>query len=193
MLKLIVLSNPVNITNEHQVVRSLFDAGLNYFHLRKPSAVKGELENFIERIPEKYHERIVLHSHVELMERFDLKGIHYSVLTPEVNTTRFFSTSFHTFEEIEQCKYRYDYAFLSPVFNSISKPGYQAAFNKIELQKFLNDKQNLIALGGIDEHTIPEAIEMGFSGLAVLGALWNAKDPLKKFNCLQNSMYELQK
>ena len=31
----------------------------------------------------------------------------------------------------------------------------------------------MIALGGIDEHNIAAAMDMGFDGVAVLGALWN--------------------
>jgi thiamine-phosphate pyrophosphorylase len=194
-MKLIVISNPTNLNNEHEITCSLFDAGLKYFHLRKPDFSKNEMDNFLKQMPEKYFDRIVLHSHFELQEKYNLKGIHTK---PHLQKTTLneisISASFHSFKEIEECKEKYDYFFLSPIFNSISKENYKAAFDRSELKCFLdhNKERNIIALGGMDEHTIPDAIESGFNGVAVLGALWMSTDPLQKFlrlkNCFKTEM-----
>jgi thiamine-phosphate pyrophosphorylase len=160
-MKLIIISNPTNINNEHELLCSLFEAGMEIFHVYKPMVSEEEIQKYIKKIPLKYHNKIVLHSHY---------------------------LKFHSLKELEECKEEFDYAFLSPIFDSISKKNYKAAFNEQELNYFLhnNKGKKIIALGGIDEQTIPKAMELGFAGVAVLGALWMSSDPLKKFIRLQN-------
>jgi thiamine-phosphate pyrophosphorylase len=189
-MKLIVISNPVNLNNEHQTLHSLFEAGLNYYHLRKPDLSQAEVEIFLEQISSEYHKKIVLHSHFALAEQYDLKGIHVKMPFRKTRSEKCsVSTSFHSIDEIEDCREEYDYAFLSPVFDSISKKGYRSAFDKNELNGFLNSgtrNAEIIALGGIDEHTIEEAMNLGFNGVAVLGAVWLSKEPIGKFKRLLN-------
>lgn len=185
-MKLIVISSPKNFQSEHQLIEELFVEGLKYFHLRKPTFTKKKIENFIKQIPERYYNRIVLHSHHALAEKYNLKGMHVKShqLKEKLNHQQILiSTSFHSLEEIEKCEYNYDYAFLSPVFNSISKIGYTSKFNTATLQlseKLLKYKK-IIALGGIDEDKINIVKEIGFDGIALLGVIWQAKNPIEKF------------
>lgn len=189
-MKLIVISSPENFQSEHQVIEALFAELLEYFHLRKPTFTKEETANFIKKIPEKYHNRIVLHSHHELAEKYNLKGVHVKShqRREKLNHHKILiSTSFHTLEEIEKCEYNYDYAFLSPVYDSISKAGYKSKFNISTLQAFgkLLKCKNIIALGGIDEDKIEITKEIGFDGIALLGAVWQAEKPIEKFKKIQ--------
>lgn len=169
-MKLIVISNPVNLNNEHVILCSLFEAGLECFHVYKPLFSKEEIQNYIQGIPSVYHSKIVLHS-----EYF----------------------KFHSLKELEECKEKYEYAFLSPVFDSISKQGYKGKFDLQELKNspLLRREAGgeIIALGGIDEYTIAEAISVGFKGVAVLGAVWMSDDPLKKFKELKRSLEAVNK
>ncbi|MGZ4060107.1 MAG: thiamine phosphate synthase [Bacteroidia bacterium] len=164
-MKLIVISYPTNLSNELEILCSLFEAGLECFHVYKPSFSEEEIQNYIHEIPSKYHNKIVLHSDY---------------------------LKFHSLKEIENCKEKYEYAFLSPIFDSISKTGYKSGFKRKEIKEFLkNNNTKIIALGGIDENTIQEAINLGFDGAAVLGAIWMSKDPLEKFINLQNSLKKI--
>ncbi len=158
-MKLIVISPPTVFPNEHRVIESLFENGLEIFHIHKPSYSKEETETFIQQIPSKYHNRIALHSHFP---------------------------KFHSLKELEDCKEKYEYAFLSPIFDSISKVGYKSNFDLQTLQsRVLGTKllkcKNIIALGGIDEDKIETVRELGFAGVAVLGAIWNSENPIEKF------------
>ncbi len=161
----IVISNPTPITCEHQILHQLFDEGLDVFHIYKPSFSEEQTEDFIRQIPSEYHNRIVLHS-------------------------RYFK--FHSLTEVQECKENYNYAFLSPIFDSISKKGYKSKFDLKEVKVFLqrhnncsylrkNGKRLLIALGGIDEDKIDTVNDLGFSGIALLGAIWQNKNPVEKF------------
>ena len=74
----------------------------------------------------------------------------------------------------------YSYAFLSPIFDSISKQGYVAAFDAADLAAALGAPRecDLIALGGVTPATARAALGLGFDGVAVLGAVWEAADPV---------------
>ena len=46
----------------------------------------------------------------------------------------------------------------------------------------MNDKKKkIIALGGIDEDKIDMVNDSGFSGIALLGAIWQNENPVGKF------------
>lgn len=104
------------------------------------------------------------------------------------------SRSCHSLEEImEYCSF--DYLFLSPVFDSISKTGYKQGFTPERFREAKSGKiigEKVIALGGITAENIPVVRDYGFGGIAVLGALWsdfernsNMNELLKRFNELK--------
>jgi thiamine-phosphate pyrophosphorylase len=191
-MKLIVISNPININNEHKILCSLFENGLQYFHLRKPNFSLNEMEEYIEQIPSKYLDRIVLHSYYSLLDKYNLKGKHKTTSSISLNTHLFISTSFHSLEEIRDNTESFEYAFLSPVYDSISKSNYKSNFDRSELKTFFNThKQNieLIALGGINAENMQETIDLGFSGVALLGAIWENKNPENVFSTILKNIY----
>lgn len=161
-MKLIVISSFTPVPNEHAIINSLFEEGLEIFHIHKLDFSKEEVNNFIRQIPSMYHNKIFLHSDFP---------------------------KFHSLEELENHKEKYEYAFLSPVFDSISKKDYKGKFShrlhgfsqiKSELISAISGKK-IIALGGIDEDKIEICRELGFAGVAVLGAIWESKNPVEKF------------
>ncbi|KAF5841151.1 thiamine phosphate synthase superfamily [Dunaliella salina] len=107
------------------------------------------------------------------------------------------STSLHSLEDLQGGKARYgalDYAFLSPIFDSISKKGYAAAkFDPVQLRTLLQEHGKqlpVIALGGISAENCLQALDMGFQGVAVLGSIWEAQDPVAE---MERFMQQLQK
>lgn len=83
------------------------------------------------------------------------------------------SVSCHSFEEIDALPFEPNYVFLSPVFDSISKPGYPSAFTPEYLKENLQKRRiPVIALGGITAEKVAECRKMGFRGVALLGHVW---------------------
>ena len=84
-MKLIVVSNSDVIANEDDIINSLFDEGLELFHLRKPTYDKKNLITLLNKINSKYHSKIVLHQHHTLTEQFEINRIHIStaVILPQ--------------------------------------------------------------------------------------------------------------
>jgi thiamine monophosphate synthase len=174
MNTLIVISPETNVPDEHKIVNVLFDNGLEYFHVRKPDMGIEDLKKYIDKVQKKYHKKLILHSHHSIVDDMQLGGKH---LTSKaiIKKEQHHSKSFHTLKGLASNKKHLQYAFLSPVFNSISKAGYKAGFTNKNLQSFLQNrsgKTKIIALGGIDEYTAQSAIQLGFDGVAVLGTIW---------------------
>ncbi|HXD94336.1 MAG TPA: thiamine phosphate synthase, partial [Bacteroidia bacterium] len=76
---------------------------------------------------------------------------------------------------------KYEYVFLSPVFDSISKTGYKSNFDLENLKPFLKKHKNVIALGGVNTKNIELIKQVGFSGAAFIGAVWQNKNPAKSY------------
>ncbi|MBK5720637.1 thiamine phosphate synthase [Dysgonomonas sp. Marseille-P4677] len=197
-MKLIVITNERILDYEGSILSNLFDEGLETLHLRKLIATEGEIIHLIEQIPVKYHKRIVLHDHYNILKYFDLNGIHLNrrnPIPPSIEVASV-SRSCHSFECIKASMNNHNYMFLSPIFDSISKSGYNHAFTKEELLEaklncIINKK--VIALGGICKETIPIASEYGFGGVAVLGAIWGNYYQDRDENALLRRFSDLSK
>ncbi|WP_165041114.1 thiamine phosphate synthase [Dysgonomonas sp. ZJ709] len=197
MISLVVITLEEIIENEAQILNKLFKNGVLTLHLRKPLSSEQEVYLLLSQIASKYHDRIVLHDHFSLVNYFDLKGVHLN----SRNTIRpnkvllSVSRSCHSLDCLETSD-DFNYVFLSPIFDSISKSGYSRAFTHEELIEATNLNiitEKVIALGGIDSDTIPIAVSYGFGGVAVLGGLWkNFKENrdenalLERFNKLKS-------
>lgn len=180
-MKLILITSPTYFVEEDKIITSLFEEGLDILHLRKPDTAPMYAERLLTLIPEQYHKRIVVHGHFYLKEEFRLKGIHLNLRNPNApdHYKGHISCSCHSLEEVKERKRNYDYVFMSPVFDSISKQDYNAQYSPEEIKKA--HKQGIIdkkvyALGGIDLHNIKEVKKYGFGGAAVMGAIWQKFD-----------------
>ena len=58
-MKLIVITQPEFFEDEAAAITSLFDAGLEILHLRKPGASYEDMDKLLRRLPAEYMERIV--------------------------------------------------------------------------------------------------------------------------------------
>ena len=173
----IIITSPDFLRNENEYISSLFGAGLEILHLRKPDATKEEHEKILNSIPQKYHERIMLHDFFELTEQYSVRGVHLNRRNPEYDGTKNIkiSKSCHSIQELKTID-KYDYVFLSPVFDSISKNGYKSSFSDEELLEASNSgliNEKVIALGGIDISTLPLLRPYKFGGIATLGTIWD--------------------
>jgi thiamine-phosphate pyrophosphorylase len=182
-LKTIIISSPDHVANEAEVIQSLIDVGFETIHLRKPDWSKDELLTLIKQLKPSNYKKLVIHQHYELIEKYNLKGIHFTekyrnelsdiqikgLATVLKRRGMTLSTSFHDFEALsEQGKY-FDYAFLSPVFDSISKQAYQSKFTIEALKNGLaqvQPKTAVYALGGITAENVHLLEGVGFEGAA---------------------------
>jgi thiamine-phosphate pyrophosphorylase len=177
-MKLIVITSPQFIGGEASYITSMLQKGIDLVHLRKPESSPCDCAKLLDAIPEELHRRIVIHYHHCLCKDYHLGGMHISPYHMSQTLPRYggtISRSCHSIDEIASFKSSYDYLFLSPIFNSISKQGYHGAFSALQLheaqQKGIIDNK-VVALGGITANNLSIVKQLGFGGAALLGDVW---------------------
>lgn len=196
-MQLIIITPDKNLPREIAILNELFMLGLQKLHLRKPSYAAAEYARYIEQIESKYHNRIVLCGHFELLSEFQLGGIHLNSLMRNDEASwqligkmaaNTLSTSFHSWQEILDNDVFYSYVLISPVFDSISKHEYKAKIDLAGIRKVKKQFDEagkrcpaIIGLGGVGLQQIKTLNEYGFDGGAMLGGIWQSADPLQVF------------
>lgn len=193
---MILLIAPENdIPNEIEILNQLFEEGLMFYHFRKPAKNYKEHVAYLNQLDKNYHNRIVVHYHHELINDFNLKGIHFQEqkrIDYIENPSEYFkklnmygktiSSSFHEPEVLKSCYFEFDYHLLSPVFSSISKEGYEGrGFDVNHISK------TIVGMGGINTDTIAETLQLGFKGIGVLGGVWSAENPVESFKSIKHA------
>ena len=181
-MQLIVISNPAPVVDEPMLINNLFMAGLQYFHIRKPESDVKTVRKLVNGISPRFYDRIALHQFHEIAADHGIKRLHYTEMAREASGTAQWqskhddgftlSASIHDLSILPGLGL-FDYVFYGPVFNSISKLGYQT----ILMADFKLDKTDVkpkvIALGGVELSNLTSLKAMDFDGAAVLGTLWN--------------------
>ncbi|MFK7900468.1 MAG: thiamine phosphate synthase [Cyclobacteriaceae bacterium] len=196
---IIVISPEEDIPNELDILNQLFEAGLSYYHFRKPKKSYQEHADYLNQIEANFHKNIVTHLHHELINEFDLKGIHFQeqkrrdeleegkTMSDYLNSLSIFKTgftkssSFHSPEDLVDCTTDFDYHLLSPVFASISKKGYEGkGFDANHISK------RTIGMGGVTPQNLDQFKQLGFDGVGVLGGIWQKENPVKEYLEMSN-------
>lgn len=175
---IIVFTLPDFFNDEGTLIEKLLDSGVDFVHIRKPQCSPDKLESLILSISQKYRNRLKLHDHFDLAEKYGLGGVQLNSRNPYPPTNGMsVSKSCHTLTELaeKEDNYNYDYVTLSPIFDSISKAGYASNFDLKKIERKIKHK-NVIALGGVTLRHIRELIRTGFHGAAMLGYAWNNVD-----------------
>lgn len=192
---IIVITRPDFFEGEAAQIVQLLDSGqADLIHIRKPGIVsladsaKGldiadlgrqeKLECLIQTLPARLYGRLVLHDCHQLAVKYGLRGVHLNRRNPQPPTGwgGSVSISCHSLQELASCRHQpFDYMSLSPIFDSISKPGYHSAFSKEQIaaaRKLGLIDQRVMALGGVTFDKVEEVEQMGFGGAMILGDAW---------------------
>ena len=176
---IIVITKSEFFTSEAEQIESLLRSGkADVIHIRKPGASESDVERLICSLPKELYGRLVLHDHHQLALRYGLRGIQLNSRNPGglQGFDGTVSVSCHSIAELaERKREKFDYLSLSPIFDSISKVGYKAAFTPEELEdahsKGIIDSR-VMALGGVTFNRVKDVLEMGFGGAMILGDAW---------------------
>lgn len=191
---IVVITPEELVQNETEIINALFKEGLDLLHIRKPFINSEEMKDFIQNIHSEFHQQLVLHSHHDLAERFNISRFHFREIDRQNDLFKSFtgqtiSTSVHDIKTFNELSEDWEYAFISPVFPSISKKGYGENSNILnEIKERNNSNVKLIALGGIHERNISEVFNSTVDGVALLGAIWESNEPLDIFKKCRKSV-----
>lgn len=184
-----------DILGETRTIKRLFKAGLSRLHLRKPHWTAEDHIRFLDAIPQSYWPRIVLYTHAEIVLSRGLGGLHLKSderLPRSWPEGRPVSTSCHSYEELRAGPRRRAYSLLGPLFPSVSKRDHNPRRTPRELEVIIQRWRSaggcpVYALGGITPATAAEARDLGFDGLAFVGSVWDAEDPVQAFLDLERA------
>ncbi len=189
-MTIVVISPPEDRPGEAATAQALLAAGIDRYHLRKPGWSLRQVEAWLAEVPPRWHERVVLHSHHALADDFRVWGVHFrdgeeGDVAPNCRLSR----SCHGVAAVRTALGGCDSLFFGPIFPSLSKPGYRPVPARVldELQVVLAARPTgkrtteVLALGGLTPHGLERSMALGFDGVAVLGAIWNAADPVAAF------------
>lgn len=170
---------------EATAIQQILSSGeFDIVHIRKPDVSASDIEALINEINPSFRKRLTLHDCFDLAQKYGLGGVHLNKRNPNPpgSWKGRISISCHSPEECLD-KGKLDYATLSPIFPSISKPGYNPIYDKSSIKKLLatSNRPAIIALGGITSEKIPIVKAIGFEGYAILGAAWKKEILLSHF------------
>ncbi len=191
----IVITKPEFFEGEAEQIVQLLDSGrADLVHIRKPVKLAGlawlerldgaladsarELERLIQALPARVYGRLVLHDCFELALKYQLRGVHLNSRHPQPpqGFKGAISISCHSLEELAECRKKpYAYMSLSPIFDSISKPGYHSAFTAEDIAEARRQgliDERVMALGGVTFDKVNDVLKMGFGGAMILGDAW---------------------
>lgn len=101
-------------------------------------------------------------------------------------TSSRFSISAHNISEALKSSAKYCY--ISPIYTSISKPGYSNDALLPAIKELPYIPANWVALGGITAEHFNELKRLGFKNAAVLGTVWNHPKPLQALHNLLHAL-----
>ncbi len=177
---MVLISSPRMRSGEAGDLEEMFDLGLERLHLRKPDHSAKDISKILDKLPEKYLKKIVLHRVPELLEKYPLAGYHHTSNEKLREVSGSCSRSFHKVSNLRESKEKLDYSFFGPVYHSISKQGYGPKVSIESIREYFSsgNRSPVFALGGIRRNKVKNLLEIGFSGVALLGAVWGRKDPI---------------
>lgn len=174
-------------------IQALLTGGLDFMYWRTPADSAG-----LTQLPARFQPSVLLSatkgSDVPASFRWHLKDADRQ---SAIFTKGFpFSTSIHSLSEWPRLAGQVELVFYSPLFPSISKPGYgpSSSLAVIEQQISAIRQQHtalprLIGLGGIQAENVVLVREAGFDGAALMGALWQAPDALNALQQIREALF----
>ena len=190
------------VTDRHQACRPLADvaaaaaaAGARWFWLRDRDLPAPERRQLAGRIAAIIHGAggvLSVGDDIALAEEIGSLAVHMRDVAGAARARRqlgpsaLIGLSAHRAAELREAgDAGADYATLSPIYATVSKPGYGPALGIETLRQAVADSPlPVVALGGLTPGTVPLAKAAGSAAVAVMGAIMRAPDPaeaIRKF------------
>lgn len=193
---IILLSPEQPVAHESAIVNTLLERGLSLFHIRKYQFTDVEMTAYVDAIDPRHRKQLVLHSHFHLANGLGVERLHVREEDRKEHKQQAFltgftlSTSVHAITTFNTLDAIWDYAFLSPVFPSISKKGYGMVHTVLDdLRLQCNPHVRLVGLGGINEQNYRQVFTAGADAIALLGAVWNSPEPIQVFDTIHKDIH----
>jgi thiamine-phosphate pyrophosphorylase len=170
-----------------EVAEAAFRGGCRWFSLREkdlPPTERRDLLRALVALGHRHGATIIAHEDLAAVVATGADGVHLPGGGDPAAARRLLpaglvGVSAHTSEEAAaQLEAGADYVTLSPIFLTLSKPGYGPAVGLDRLAAAARPAAGpIVALGGIDDRNIAACLAAGAQGIAVMGEVMRAADP----------------
>jgi thiamine-phosphate pyrophosphorylase len=171
-----------------EIAEAAFRGGGRWFSLREKDLPPDERRKLLQELValgERYDAIVMVHDDSEAAIAAGAGGVHLpgggdpAAARRALGLAALVGVSAHTAEEAAaQLRAGADYATLSPIFLTRSKPGYGPAQGLDVLAEATRLAPGpVVALGGIDERNIAACLDAGAGGIAVMGEIMRAAEP----------------
>ena len=172
----------------HDVIHDLLDVGVSAVQLREKDLGDAEYIKLAESLRKlccAYSAQLFINSRIEVAVRIGADGLHLpgdsaSVrkVIEQTNGSFIIGCSVHTLDEAKSREMEgADFVTYSPIYPTVSKPGYGPAVGLDNLRK-VTEGVNIpvLALGGITPERVSECIDAGAYGVAVMSGVMSPED-----------------
>jgi thiamine-phosphate pyrophosphorylase len=179
------------VTDRHQAGRPLGEviapactAGCRWISVREkdlPATEQIALARALLPIARRWGALLMLHGSAEMARAAGVDGVHLAAGSDAAEAravigSGLIGASVHTIEQaaaLAACEV--DYALAGPAYETISKPGYGPPLGAAGIAAIVRAcRVPVLAIGGIAVTTVPELIQAGAVGIAVMGSLMRA-------------------
>jgi len=176
-----------------ETAHAAIEGGATWIWLRDRDLPAGEREDIAARLIAMTagRARLTIGGDVELARRVGAHGVHLptgsdlQAARARLGTRSLIGVSAHGRSDLEAAKAAgADYATLSPIFASASKPGYGPAVGLDGLAAAASCGLPVVALGGVTAANAKDCLQAGAAGIAVMGGIFGAPAP-----CLATRTY----
>lgn len=167
----------------YDVIHDLLKAGVTAIQLREKDLGDSEYFHLAEPIAElcqTYSARLFVNSRVKVALELGVSGLHLPASTPSIERIKaetgkslLIGCSTHSLGEAQTRQQDgTDFVTFSPIFPTASKPEYGPAVGLNQLDAVASAIEiPVFALGGISPDRVPECIEAGARGVAVMSGV----------------------
>lgn len=177
----------VDATNSLTLLPALAEAGVDAFQVRAKSLTDAQLVTFTAQVIAMVRHlgaAVIVNDRIDIALACDADGVHLGRDDLPVDDARrlapglLIGATVRDRAQAEQAMvYGADYAGIGPIFATTSKDGLPVPLG-IDAIGPATGALPLIAIGGIDAGSARAAREAGAHGVAVIGAIWEARDPI---------------
>ena len=171
-----------------EVLKDLCAAGAPWLLLREDTLPLGQQRDLaVQLMPHIGQAKISISDDVEFALHIGAHGIHV-VADVDLNDVRAAAPNLimgvhcHNITEVARAQEAgADYVTLSPIFATASKPGYGPALGLDTLRQTAQAHSiPILALAGITTETVVGCLNAGAHGVAIMGDIMRADDPVKR-------------
>lgn len=170
------MTSPAFFVEEHKILASLAEEGLDCLHISKRQADPALMERLLSLLPEECRRRAVIHGPRRLADEYELRGIHLDdpMAAPPEGYRGRISRTCADLASLAAVRRQSEYVFLRQPEATGQGADKPALFD--EARRSGMTGRHVYAYGHLGLDDVARIRDLGFGGIVVRGDLWRRFD-----------------